>query len=187
MDFEVTRKEKDAETLVTKHLEVTAERRTRKTIFGEEEVAWLVGISAKGTVLKEPESLGQAFITGFRQTYRMVALTCQGFVKLIERVVPLDQVGGPIMIAKLVGEQAEAGLPGLLALTALISINLGILNLLPIPVLDGGAIFFCLLEMLMRRPINQKVQEYAMRVGLTLLVGLMLLATYNDIVRLFKS
>ena len=117
----------------------------------------------------------------------MIALTCQGFVKLVERVVPADQVGGPIMIAQLVGDQAKQGLAGLLALTALISINLGILNLLPIPVLDGGTILFCLCEMLFRRPINKKVQEYAMRVGLTLLVALMLFATFNDVMRIIKA
>ena len=76
---------------------------------------------------------------------------------------------------------------GLLALTALISVNLGILNLLPIPVLDGGQIVFCLLEILFRRPVNRKVQEYSMRVGLALLIGLMLLATFNDIWRLLRS
>ena len=67
----------------------------------------------------------------------MIVLTWEGFVKLIERVVPADQVGGPIMIAQVIGEQAHNGLEGLLGLAALISINLGILNLLPVPALDG--------------------------------------------------
>lgn len=187
MQFEIVRQEQGSKDLETLHLEVTAERKTRKTIFGEEEVAWLVGIKASSNVKKRPENLNQAFISGFKQTWDMIALTCKGFLKLIERVIPIDQVGGPIMIAKLVGEQAQQGLAGLIALTALISINLGILNLLPIPVLDGGAIIFCFLEMIIRKPVNRKFQEYAMRVGLTLLVALMILATYNDVMRLFKS
>ena len=117
----------------------------------------------------------------------MLDLTWKSFVKLAERVVPLDQVGGPIMIMQMVGQQAHEGLAGLLALTALISINLGILNLLPIPVLDGGTIIFCLWEMLFRRPLHEKIQEYSMRVGLALLIMLMLLATYNDIWRILKK
>ena len=168
-------------------LELTAERATRKTIFGENETAWLIGMRAAGSVATHPESFWNAASAGADQTWRMVSLTWQSFVKLAERVVPLDQVGGPIMIAQMVGEQAHQGLAGLLALTALISVNLGILNLLPIPILDGGQVVFCLLEILFRRPVNRKVQEYAMRVGLALLIGLMLLATFNDVWRLLKS
>ena len=185
MDLTLERKEDGR--LTTVHISLAAERSTRKTIFGEEEEAWLVGVRSSGRVLTRPESISSAFVVGFEQTWKMIALTWQGFVKLIERVVPVDQVGGPIMIAQLVGEQAQQGLAGLLALTALISINLGILNLLPIPVLDGGTILFCLLELCFRRPVNRKVQEYAMRLGLTLLVALMLLATFNDVVRIIKS
>ena len=168
-------------------LELTAERATRKTIFGENETAWLIGVRAAGSVATHPESFWNAASARADQTWRMVSLTWQSFVKLAERVVPLDQVGGPIMIAQMVGEQAHQGLAGLLALTALISVNLGILNLLPIPILDGGQVVFCLLEILFRRPVNRKVQEYAMRVGLALLIGLMLLATFNDVWRLLKS
>lgn len=171
----------------TLSLEMTAERATRKTIFGENETAWLIGVRAAGSVVTHPQSFWHAASVGAAQTWQMVSLTWQSFVKLAERVVPLDQVGGPIMIAQMVGEQAHQGLSGLLALTALISVNLGILNLLPIPVLDGGQIVFCLLEILFRRPVNRKVQEYSMRVGLALLIGLMLLATFNDIWRLLRS
>jgi regulator of sigma E protease len=168
-------------------LELTPERATRKTIFGEEEEAWLIGIRNSGGVRLVEHGFVDAAGAGLSQTAEMVSLTWQSLVKLVERVVPLDQVGGPIMIMQMVGQQAQEGLAGLLALTALISINLGILNLLPIPVLDGGQIFFCLWEMLFRRPLSSKVQEYAMRAGLALLVTLMLLATYNDIWRILKN
>lgn len=168
------------------NLELTAERATRKTIFGEEETAWLIGVRAGNSVNAEPQGFWRAALAGARQTWNMVTLTWQSFVKLAQRVVPLDQVGGPIMIAQMVGEQAHQGLAGLLALTALISVNLGILNLLPVPVLDGGQIVFCLIEMLFRRPVPQKAQEIATRVGIVLLIGLMALATFNDVWRLFK-
>lgn len=168
-------------------VELTPERSIRKTIFGEEESAWLIGIRNSGAVRLERHGFAGAAVAGAGQTADMVSLTWQSFVKLAERVVPLDQVGGPIMIMQMVGKQAHEGLAGLLALAALISINLGILNLLPIPVLDGGQIVFCLWEMVFRRPPNPRFQDYAMRVGIALLVALMLLATYNDLWRILKN
>jgi len=168
-------------------VDLTPERAKRKTIFGEEESAWLIGIRNSGAVRLVHHGFADAAAAGASQTYGMVSLTWQSFVKLAERVVPLDQVGGPIMIMQMVGEQAHEGIAGLLALAALISINLGILNLLPIPVLDGGQIVFCLWEIIFRRPLNARLQEYAMRVGIALLVALMLLATYNDLWRILKK
>ena len=168
-------------------VELTPERSIRKTIFGEEESAWLIGIRNSGAVRLDRHNFAGAAIAGAGQTADMVSLTWQSFVKLAERVVPLDQVGGPIMIMQMVGKQAHEGLAGLLALAALISINLGILNLLPIPVLDGGQIVFNLWEIIFRRPPNPRFQEYAMRVGIALLVCLMLLATYNDLWRILKN
>ena len=168
-------------------VELTPERSIRKTIFGEEESAWLIGIRNSGAVRLDRHNFAGAAIAGAGQTADMVSLTWQSFVKLAERVVPLDQVGGPIMIMQMVGKQAHEGLAGLLALAALISINLGILNLLPIPVLDGGQIVFCLWEIIFRRPPNPRFQEYAMRVGIALLLALMLLATYNDLWRILKN
>jgi regulator of sigma E protease len=166
---------------------LTPERSIRKTIFGEEESAWLIGIRNSGAVRLVQHGFADAAIAGAGQTADMVSLTWQSFVKLAERVVPLDQVGGPIMIMQMVGKQAHEGLAGLLALAALISINLGILNLLPIPVLDGGQIVFCLWEIIFRRPLNARLQDYAMRAGIALLVALMLLATYNDLWRILKN
>lgn len=168
------------------NLTLTAEKSIRKTIFGEDETAWLIGVRAGNAVTTKPEPFWDAAIGGARQTWSMVSLTWQSFVKLAQRIVPLDQVGGPIMIAQMVGEQAHAGIAGLLALTALISVNLGILNLLPVPVLDGGQIVFCLYEMIFRRPLPARAQDYATRVGLILLIGLMALATFNDVWRLVK-
>ncbi|WP_291439550.1 site-2 protease family protein [Desulfovibrio sp.] len=168
-------------------VEIKPEMAVRKTIFGEDEKAWLVGIRNTGAVRLVEHGFWGAAVAGAGQTSNMLALTWKSFVKLVERVVPLDQVGGPIMIMQMVGKQAHEGMAGLLALAALISINLGVLNLLPIPVLDGGQIVFCLWEMIFRRPVNARVQDYAMRAGLALLVTLMLLATYNDIWRIVKG
>jgi regulator of sigma E protease len=91
------------------------------------------------------------------------------------------------MIAKMAGEQASAGGSSFLAFMALLSVNLGVLNLLPVPVLDGGHLFFFCWELVFRRPVSQKAREYAQQVGLMLLLGLMLLAFYNDIIRYFVN
>ena len=168
-------------------LTLTPQWSTRKTIFGEDEKAWLIGIGPLGSVRVEELGFSEALKTGLVQTWRLVDLTWQSFVKLAQRVVPADQVGGPIMIAQMVGQQAEQGLVGVLGLAALISINLAILNLLPVPVLDGGQMLFCLIEMIFRRPVPQKIQEWGMRVGMALLLSLMIFATFNDVTRIINT
>ena len=175
--------------LASKELELTLTPQwsTRKTIFGEDEKAWLIGIGPLGSVRVEELGFSEALKTGLVQTWRLVDLTWQSFVKLAQRVVPADQVGGPIMIAQMVGQQAEQGLVGVLGLAALISINLAILNLLPVPVLDGGQMLFCLIEMIFRRPVPQKIQEWGMRVGMALLLSLMIFATFNDVTRIINT
>ncbi len=186
LTMEIGRKDAQGQESVLE-VQVTPERSTRKTLFGETETAWLIGIRSSGAI--ETRELGflDSLRAGFDQCVSMVSLTWQGFVKLVERVIPADQVGGPIMIAQVIGEQAHAGLAGILGLAALISINLGILNLLPVPVLDGGTVVFCLWEIIFRRPINKKVLDYSMRVGVALLVALMIFATFNDVMRLIRG
>ena len=165
---------------------LTPEAKTRTTIFGEEQPAWLIGVMASGATGTLPLGPVEAIGAGFTQTWDMIAFTCESFVKLAQRVVPLNYVGGPILIAQMVGQQAERGLSAVLLLAALISVNLGILNLLPIPILDGGHIVFFTLEMIMGRPVSATAREWSAKVGMTLLLCLMLLATWNDLTRLFS-
>ena len=159
----------------------------RKSVFGEDEPSFRIGIRASGDHLVKKPGFFEAAALGVARSGEMLSLTWQGIVKLVQRVVPLDQVGGPILIAQMVGKQAKEGLEGVLALTALISINLAVLNLLPIPVLDGGHIFFFGLEMLMRRPVHSAVRSATKHLGFAFLIGLMLLATFNDVLRLFRT
>lgn len=168
--------------IIEKNLE--PELMTRPNLFGEEEKSYLIGIVGSGDYRVEPLGGGAAAVESVRRTWEIVSLTVQGFVKLIERVIPLDTVGGPIMIAQLVSQQAEQGFGNLIALTALISVNLAIINLLPIPVLDGGHILFLVVEMIRRKPVSPRVQELTFKIGFALLITLMVLATYNDIVRI---
>lgn len=167
-------------------MNLTPKQMTRSNIFGEKESAWLLGVQVLGTVRHEELSFGQAIIQGTIQTWNMIDLTLTGLKKLVTGSVPADAVGGPILIAEMIGSQASIGIASLLMLTALISVNLGLLNLLPIPVLDGGTILFSIIEMIIRRPIPNIVQEKLMQIGAFLLISLMVFATFNDIMRWFS-
>ena len=166
---------------------IIPEPRISKNLFGESIQGHAIGIAAAGEVVTEHYGPLQAVVKGTTQTWKVIDLTFMSLVKLIQRVVPLDSVGGPIMIAKMAGETAQMGGSSFLAFMALLSVNLGVLNLLPVPVLDGGHLFFFFCELIFRRPVSQKVREYAQQIGLFLLLSLMVLAFYNDIVRYFFS
>jgi regulator of sigma E protease len=107
--------------------------------------------------------------------------------KLLTGGISIDTVGGPIMIAQMAGDQAKAGISSLLQFIAVISVNLAVINLLPIPVLDGGHLLFFLIEAVKGRPVNLKVREISQQVGMVILIMLMILVFYNDITRLFFS
>lgn len=174
----------------TRELTITVvpEPRVSKNLFGESIKGHAIGIASAGEVITESSNPFKAIIKGSSQTWKVIDLTFMSLVKMVQRVVPLDSVGGPIMIAKMAGETAQAGGSTFLAFMALLSINLGVLNLLPVPVLDGGHLFFFFCELVIGRPVSQKVREYAQQVGLFLLLSLMVLAFYNDIIRyIFKS
>ena len=109
-----------------------------------------------------------------------------GIVKIFERVIPASELGGPIRIAELAGQQMEAGWMNLLYFMGLLSINLGILNLLPIPVLDGGHLFFLTIEGIRRRPLSDRTMEVSQKIGLFLLASLMIFVFYNDILRIVQ-
>jgi len=164
---------------------ITPEARVAKNLFGENVDGFAIGVASSREIVTEYYSPLQAIAKGTSQTIMVIDLTVTSLVKLAQRVVPMDTVGGPIMIVKMAGEQASAGGASFLAFMALLSINLGVLNLLPVPVLDGGHLFFYFWELIFRRPVNQKVREYAQQIGMALLLGLMVLAFYNDIFRYF--
>lgn len=171
----------------TVHLAVTPERTPTKNIFGEDIQVWLIGIGPKGTLVTRRYDPFTAVWMGVERTYEVTKLTVTGIVKLIQRVIPSDTIGGPILIAQMAGEQANEGLLNVLLFVALLSINLGILNLLPIPVLDGGHLVFLGAEAVLGRPVSIRVREVAQQAGLFLLLALMVFAFYNDIMRIFTK
>jgi len=167
-------------------LNMTPAKSERTNLFGEKESAWLIGIQPSHAVRHEPLGFGAAAVQGLGQTWHMIDFTLTSLKKLITGSVGAENVGGPILIAQAIGSQVQHGMESLLLMAALISVNLGLLNLLPVPVLDGGLILFCLIETIIRRPVPEKVQEISMRVGVALLLALMVFATYNDIMRWFR-
>jgi regulator of sigma E protease len=159
-----------------------------RNIFGEETgKRYMIGISRSDEVVYEPVSLGKALLTGFAQTWGFIYLTILGIVKMIQAIIPASELGGPILIAQLAGKQLQQGWTSLAYFIGLISVNLGILNLLPIPVLDGGHLMFFTYEALRRKPVSQRAMEICQQVGLVLLATLMVFVFYNDIARLFHQ
>ena len=158
-----------------------------KNIFGEETPRYIIGISDSREFYFKDLNLFQAFSESLLQTYRVTELMVVIIAKLITGDISTDTLGGPIMIAQMAGDSAKAGIGSLISFIALISINLAIINLLPIPVLDGGHLLFFSIEAIKGSPVSIKVREVAQQIGLFLLIMLMILVFYNDITRLIFS
>ena len=129
-----------------------------------------------------PENVTMAF----DQTNQMIVLTLNMFGKMVTGQISGKNLSGPVGIAKDAGTVAKRGLIATLSFMAIISISLGILNLLPIPVLDGGQIVFVLIEKLIRRPLPDNIQLAFQQIGVGALLFLMVFALYNDLVRIFN-
>lgn len=160
---------------------------TSKNLFGEDIERHVIGVVAAGKVRTESLSPAGAVYHGMIQTYNITKLTVVSIVKLIQGTLSIKTVGGPIMIAQMAGEQAEQGALNFLFFIALLSVNLAILNILPIPVLDGGHMVFFTIEAIMGRPVSLKSREIAQQVGIFILISLMIYVCYNDIARVFFS
>jgi len=124
---------------------------------------------------------------GFDKTIESVDLTFITLKKLITFNLSIKTLGGPVMIAQMSGQAAAAGLSAFLSLLAMISISLGVLNLLPIPVLDGGMILFLVIEAIRKKPLSRKVMEVSQSIGAGLLITLIAVVSYNDVMRMFFS
>ena len=124
---------------------------------------------------------------GFDKTIESVDLTFITLKKLVTFDLSIKTLGGPVMIAQMSGQAAAAGLSAFLSLLAMISISLGVLNLLPIPVLDGGMILFLVIEAIRKKPLSRKVMEVSQSIGAGLLITLIAVVSYNDVVRMFFS
>ncbi len=158
---------------------------TSKTAEGKELGFGRIGIGLGSQTVIERSGPVDALRRSAIHNINIVSLTVGALYRIITGAVPVE-IGGPIRISAIAAEQAQRGLRFLVGFTILLSVNLAILNLLPIPVLDGGHIFFLLLEVLRGKPLGGRVRDMAMQVGMVLLIGLMLFATFKDSVYYFS-
>jgi regulator of sigma E protease len=148
-----------------------------------------VGVAAAGVEWPEDYRREQrygpvaALAKGIATTWDTAAMILESVRKMIVGDISVRHLSGPITIAKVAGASAQYGLVSLLQFMALLSVSFGVLNLLPIPVLDGGHLVYYALEAVRGRPLSERIQEAGYRIGLSLVIGLMLLALYNDVSR----
>ena len=158
-----------------------------KNILGVKYNAYRIGIRAPDMSVPKQDQMTirlnpvQAVNQGLIHTWDLAKVTVYFFGKLFQGKVPMESIGGPIRIAQMARKEADQGLVSLLNFIAIISVNLAILNLLPIPVLDGGHILFFGIEAVIRRPVNTRTRETAQQIGIFLLLLLMIFVFYNDI------
>jgi regulator of sigma E protease len=167
-------------------LDFTVTPRPMKTrnLFGEEVDSYKIGISPSPHTIIERRNPVSAFGEGLRQTWVISELTVISLFKLFQGIISPKTLGGPILIAQIAGEQAKEGIIQFLLFMALLSINLAVLNLLPIPVLDGGHLLFYGIELVTGREINIRWREMAQQAGFVLLILLMIFVFMMDIERL---
>jgi regulator of sigma E protease len=165
--------------------EIVPEIRKFSNVFGEAVQRPLIGVSCK-TEIRRLSPIMAGYYSLVR-TWDLTHLFFLTIVKLVQRVIPMNTLGGPILIAQMAGQQAGEGLLSLASFMAFISVNLAVINLLPVPILDGGHLLFFLLEAILGRPVSPRKLEYAQKVGLVLLIALMAVVFYNDIMRLLPG
>ena len=158
-----------------------------QNMFNENIKKRMIGIAPKGEVVTLELSFFDSLTYAYEKTIFASTMIFQGVQKLISGVIPSSEIGGVITIGKVISDASESSLIALLTITALISVNLGVLNLLPIPALDGGHIMFNLYEMIMRKKPSDQVFMFLTIMGWLILGSLMLLGIYNDINRIFLN
>jgi regulator of sigma E protease len=178
--FKVTRDGSELDIPITPRPKTVKDQEGKSIEIGE------LGLGLTGEMILERYGVLGAIQRSFEETIRLTYLIGQSIKKMIFGTVPADSIGGPILIFQIYDEQAEQGFNQTIRLTALLSINLGLLNLLPIPILDGGHILFFLIEAIKGKPVSERNRERAQQVGFFMLISLMVFAFYNDIMRIIS-
>ncbi|MCW7752647.1 RIP metalloprotease RseP [Desulfobotulus sp. H1] len=172
-------------------IRLSLEMQTREEVMedglGGKITRHVVGIAPEPYTRAEKLGFLGSMLEGTRQTGEIVTVTGIALARMVKGSLSRDNLGGPILIAQMAGSEARKGLANLLAFIAVISVNLALLNLLPIPVLDGGHLMFYTIELLRGKPVSVRGREVAQQVGIFLLLSLMVFAFYNDILRLFRG
>ena len=171
-------------------LKATPSLREVKDNFGNVHRIGVLGIERSQTT-NEPGMqtlpIGKAIVAGAEETWFVIDRTLAYLGKVIVGREKADQLGGPIRIAQISGQVASVGFVALVNLAAVLSVSIGLLNLFPVPLLDGGHLMFYAIEALRGRPLSERAQEMGFRIGLALVVMLMIFATFNDIIHLAAS
>ncbi|MEQ1875117.1 MAG: RIP metalloprotease RseP [Bdellovibrionia bacterium] len=169
--------------------QITPQKMTQQSPTGKDEENYALGVAtalayaAPWTFVMHIYNPLKAAAWGFHQTLNWTKVTCLSFLRLVQNRVSAKSIGGPIMIGQLASETFKVGLSPFLKIMAIISINLFVLNLLPVPVLDGGHLLFFSIEAVKGSPLSLRKMEIAQQVGLVLLLALMVFALFNDISR----
>ncbi len=165
---------------------ITPKPREQRDYLGEViGQAYMIGVER--ALEQRPVGAFAAIAAGARYTWGFTRLIFETLARLFQGRVSASDLGGPIMIAQEAGRRAATGLEPLLRFMALISVNLGVINVLPIPVLDGGHLLFFLVEAVRGRPLSARYRELAQQVGVFLLVALMVFVVFNDISRIVNG
>jgi regulator of sigma E protease len=171
-------------------LKATPVLKEMKDSFGNVHRLGILGISRAtnpGDVLTERVNPATALVLGAKETWFVVDRTLSYIGGIFTGREAADQLGGPLRIAQISGQVATFGLSPLLHLAAVLSVSIGLLNLFPVPLLDGGHLLFYAVEAVRGRPLSERAQEMGFRIGLGLVLMLMVFATYNDILHLASS
>ncbi len=168
-----------------KYIQLNTKVLDSKNIFNEKIKKAMIGISPAMKFTTISYGFSDGFVFAYDKTIQASKMIFQGVQKLIQGIVPSSEVGGVISIGKVISDASESGIVSLFIISALISVNLGVLNLLPIPALDGGHIMFNIYELITKRKPSQRILIQLTIIGWILLIGLMTLGLYNDINRLF--
>lgn len=155
-----------------------------RNVFGEEVESYKIGVIPSSETVIERMNPVSAFIHGVKQTWVISKLTVVSIIKILEGVLSPRTLGGPILIAQIAGAQVKEGIIPFVLFMALLSINLAVLNLLPIPILDGGHLLFYFIEIVTGKEVNVKWREMAQQIGFVLLIILMIFVFIMDIERL---
>jgi len=174
-----------------KNLTLTVERDNRRMAIRvtptEDSGRYVIGVEPVMRLIFKKHGFFESLSLGFDKTLEAIDLTFITLKKLVTFNLSIKTLGGPVMIAQMSGQAAAAGLSAFLSLMAMISISLGILNLLPIPILDGGMVLFLVIEAIRKKPLSRRTMEISQSIGAAVLIALIAVVSYNDVVRMFFS
>ncbi len=169
-------------------IEIQPTREDQKTVYGSTVEAWIIGVMPRGDETTRREGPARAVSDAVVSSAKMLSELAVGMAAIVSGATPVrEALGGPIMIAQMAGREAHRGFASVAMFTVMLSLELGLINLLPVPLLDGGHLLFFVVEGVRGKPLELRYREMALQVGLFLLVALMAFVIFNDISRIVQG